>query len=148
MRLDSARSYRSGPRVIRPAARRVADTSDALDALGVDIVGSSGARPALPGRAPTTDEVAAIARAVFVSPLVALVPPERLQVTGIRISTGSPDWAFAALRPQDCDLDPAIVVLRFDVGGGWVLDQVGTAHVGVGRAPTPMIDEFQLDGGR
>ncbi len=134
-----ARQHATGPRVIRPVARRAADTpiADPGGYAGTSVPDKFDLNrfPAPPGRAPTADEIDAIARAVFASPLVALVPPGRLQVTSIRISTGPPDWAFAALLPRDIDLDPAVAVLRFDVSGGWVLDQVGTAEVGVGRFP-------------
>jgi hypothetical protein len=99
--------------------------------------------PALPGRAPTSSEVAAITAAVLDSPLVARVPADDLQVTGIRISTGAPDWAFAALRPDAVRCDPAVAVLRWDVGCGWVLDQVGTAPpMGTEHVAAPTVAEL------
>jgi hypothetical protein len=97
----------------------------------------------LPGRAPTLGEVAAITAAVLDSPLVARVPADRLRVTGIRISTGAPDWAFAALCPDVVACDPAVAVLRWDVGCGWVLDQVGTAPpMGVRGVAAPSVAEL------
>ncbi|AEH11698.1 MULTISPECIES: hypothetical protein [Protofrankia] len=155
MRPHSTRPHGNGPRVIRPAAGRDADAPAAEDpharALAPAAIRAgrdAGAAPAPPGREPTAEEVDAIARAVFASPLVAAVPHGRLQVDSIRISTGSPDWAFVALRPHEYDLDPAVAVLRWNVSGGWVLDQVGTAQVGVGRVPVSVSDEFDLDDGR
>ncbi|WP_250285418.1 hypothetical protein [Frankia sp. CiP1_Cm_nod2] len=145
MRPYSTRPHSNGPRVIRPAAGRAADASAAEDPR---VRASALAAPAPPGREPTAEEVDAIARAVFASPLVAAVLRGRLQVDSIRISTGSPDWAFVALRPREHDLDPAVAVLRWNVSGGWVLDQVGTAQVGVGRVPVAVSDEFDLDDGR
>ncbi|WP_322781128.1 hypothetical protein [Frankia sp. Cas4] len=173
MRPHSAPRHGAGPRVIRPVVRRTADTSaidvggadagkvdvDRVDVDRVDVGGSArvpaaavfdrNVFPVPSGRAPTADEIDAIARAVFASPLVALVPAGRLQVTSIIISTGPPDWAFAALLPHELDLDPAVAVLRFDVSGGWVLDQVGTAEVGVGlfspRVSPPVVDESDHD---
>jgi hypothetical protein len=84
--------------------------------------------------------VDAITAAVFDSPLVAWLPPHQLRIVGIRISTGSPDWAFAALCPPE--VDPAVIVLRWDMARGWVLDQVGTAGVGTGLAPLAVLEEF------
>ncbi|MCM3925523.1 hypothetical protein ND748_28125 [Frankia sp. AiPs1] len=83
-----------------------------------------------PGRPATEAEAAAIAAAVLDSPLVATVAAD-LRITGIRTSTGAPDWAFAVLRTPG-GTDPAIAVLRWDTCCGWVLDQVGTARLGVG----------------
>ncbi len=159
MRPHSTRPCGNRPRVIRPALSGVRDAAGADDVrsgpstpagirAGTPAGADSGAAPAQPGREPTAEEVDAIARAIFASPLVAAVPQGRLQVTSIRISTGSPDWAFVALRPREHDLDPAVAVLRWNVGGGWVLDQVGTAQVGVGRVPVSVSDEFDLDNGR
>ncbi|WP_322762602.1 hypothetical protein [Frankia sp. Cr2] len=172
MRPHSAPRHGAGPRVIRPVARRTADTCatdagrvdagsvdvDRVDTGSADVDDSAGVPagvfdhnvfPVPPGRAPTADEIDAIAQAVFASPLVALIPPGRLQVTSIRISIGPPDWAFAALLPCEFDLDPAVAVLRFDVSGGWVLDQVGTAEVGVGlffpSVSLPVVDESDHD---
>lgn len=91
--------------------------------------GRAGEDWAGPGRLPTEAEAAAITAAVFDSPLVPRMPPEELRVTGIRTSTGAPDWAFAVLSPAG-STDPAIAVLRWDTGCGWVLDQVGTVRFG------------------
>ncbi len=155
MRPHSTRPCGNRPRVIRPAVSRVTDASGAGGIRSEPPIPTRaqagtdpGADPVQPGREPTAEEVDAIARAVFASPLVAAVPQGRLQVTSIRISTGSPDWAFVALRPREHDLDPAVAVLRWNVSCGWVLDQVGTAQVGVGRVPVSVSDEFDLDDGR
>jgi len=116
----------------RPVGQRVIRPSQ---------VGAAARLPVEPGRAPTPDEVAAITAAVFASPLVAWLPPRALRIVGIRISTGSPDWAFAALCPDG--VDPAVIVLRWDVSRGWILDQVGTADVGTGLAPLAVLEEFR-----
>ncbi|MCM3886389.1 hypothetical protein [Frankia sp. R82] len=86
-----------------------------------------------PGRPATEAEASAITAALVDSPLV---PPGELRVSGIRTSTGAPDWAFAVLRVPD-GRDPSIAVLRWDVSSGWVLDQVGIARLGcaVGGGP-------------
>ncbi|EIV95225.1 hypothetical protein [Frankia sp. QA3] len=84
-----------------------------------------------PGRPATEAEAAAITAAVLDSPLVATLAAGGLRITGIRTSTGAPDWAFAVLRAPG-GTDPAIAVLRWDTCCGWVLDQVGTARLGLG----------------
>jgi hypothetical protein len=89
-----------------------------------------------PGRPATEAEAVAIAAAVLDSPLVPAVAAEDLRITGIRTSTGAPDWAFAVLRPPG-GTDPAIAVLRWDTCCGWVLDQVGTARFGRGAGGGP-----------
>jgi hypothetical protein len=102
---------------------------------------SDSAEDGQPGRAPTAAEEAAITAAVLDSPLISRVPAEGLRVTGIRISAGWPDWAFAALRPRG-GVDPAVAVFRWDLSCGWVLEQVGTAQVGLGRAPEGVLNEL------
>ncbi|SNQ47545.1 conserved hypothetical protein [Frankia canadensis] len=77
-----------------------------------------------PGRPATEAEAVAIAGAILDSPLVSAASAEDLRITGIRTSTGAPDWAFAVLRPLG-GTDPSIAVLRWDTCCGWVLDQVG-----------------------
>ncbi|WP_462186145.1 MULTISPECIES: hypothetical protein [unclassified Frankia] len=94
-----------------------------------------------PGRLPTEAEAAAITAAVFDSPLVSRVSPDGLRITGIRTSTGAPDWAFAVLSPPG-GTDPAIAVLRWDTSCGWVLDQVGTARVGIGGGAAGRHDDL------
>ncbi|WP_225438258.1 hypothetical protein [Candidatus Frankia nodulisporulans] len=81
-----------------------------------------------PGRPATEAEASAITAAVVNSPLV---PRGEVKVSGIRTSTGAPDWAFAVLRVVG-GRDPSIAVLRWDVSYGWVLDQVGSARLGCG----------------
>ncbi|MCK9897065.1 hypothetical protein [Frankia sp. AgB32] len=80
-----------------------------------------------PGRPATPIEADLIVAALLDSPLVSAVAAEDLRISGIRTSTGAPDWAFAVLRPPGAP-DPAIAVLRWDTCCGWVLDQVGTAR--------------------
>jgi hypothetical protein len=137
-----------GQRVVRPSQAAIppSPTAPSPAAVSSAAVSSAAAFPAAaspppaPGRAPTPDEVDAITTAVFSSPLVAWLPPRQLRIVGIRISTGSPDWAFAALCPDG--VDPAVIVLRWDMALGWVLDQVGTAGVGAGLAPAGVLMEF------
>ncbi|CAO5172503.1 conserved hypothetical protein [Frankia sp. AiPs1] len=125
----------------RPAAAaELAVTGDAP--LGVPVRGGAGPAPVGtprtttggveladgPGRPATVAEAEAITAALLDSPLL---PSGELRVTGIRTSTGAPDWAFAVLRVPGGP-DPSIAVLRWETCSGWVLDQIGSARLSLG----------------
>ncbi|CAO5253698.1 hypothetical protein [Frankia sp. AgKG'84/4] len=116
-----------------PAAPLLGDAGHGVAEQGRAVSGPSGSVGADlsdgPGRPATPVEADLIAAAVLDSPLVSAVVAEDLRISGIRTSTGAPDWAFAVLRPLGAP-DPAIAVLRWDTCCGWVLDQVGTARFG------------------
>ncbi len=97
------------------------------------------------GRPATPAEALAVSTAVRSSPLTAGARAYR--VTAIRLSTGTPGYAFATIDPASQQLDGAAVALRAtpNVGAGltWRVLDIGSWHVGC-SAPFAVRSEFAL----
>ena len=84
----------------------------------------------------------AVEEAVRTSPLTAGVDPAAYVVADVRLAAADPAWAAARIAPvPGAALDPADVVLR-DVAGRWEVVELGTAEVGCGTAPAPVLADF------
>ena len=119
-------------------SRTARTTAGTLALLGVAAL--SAAAPA--GAAPAAD-VPAVEQAVRTSPLTAGVDPGRYTVQDVRLSAADPAWAGASLAPVGADLEPADVVLR-SVAGRWEVVDLGSAEVGCGIAPEPVLSDLGL----
>lgn len=95
-------------------------------------------------RAPSTDDVAAIAAAVRSSQFTAAVPAANYEVTGTVLAGSDPSWAYTELQPTVEDLDRAEGVLH-RTPAGWELVQLGTYEVGCDVAPDAVLDDFGLE---
>ena len=99
------------------------------------------------GRPATPAEALAVSTAVRSSPLTAGAGTRAYQVTAIRLSTGTPGYAFATIDPASQQLDGAAVALRAtpNTGAGltWRVMDIGSWHVGC-SAPFAVRSEFAL----
>jgi hypothetical protein len=99
------------------------------------------------GRPATPSEALTVATAVHSSPLTAGAGTRPYQVEAIRLSTGTPGYAFATIDPASQQLDGAAVALRAtpDAGGHltWRVFDIGSRHVGC-SAPLAVRSEFAL----
>lgn len=86
----------------------------------------------------------AISAAVKRSPLTSDVPPKDYRVVDIHVSQVDPAWAGAMIEPT-VELDPAAVLLHSS-RGHWKVADLGTARVGCGIAPTPVLEELRFFG--
>ncbi len=76
---------------------------------------------------PSTDEQ--VAQAVRTSPLLGEVPPERIRVVDVHVSTIDPTVAVAHVVPADGETDPATALLTHP-NDRWRVVELGTAGVG------------------
>jgi len=110
------------------------------------------ASPALASRKPTTRQAQAITKAVQTSPVggASDIPTNQYRVTGIRVSTVSRVWATANMTPTKAykdTLQSAFVMLVRPAGTqSWVVVDLGTAEVGCGYAPDPVLDDLRGSG--
>ncbi len=99
------------------------------------------------GRPATPVEALAVSTAVRSSPLTAGAGTRPYQVEAIRLSTGTPGYAFATIDPTSQQLDGAAVALRAtpNVGAGltWRVLDIGSWYVGC-SAPFAVRSEFAL----
>ncbi len=99
------------------------------------------------GRPAAPAEALAVSTAVHSSPLTAGAGTRPYRVEAIRLSTGTPGYAFATIDPTSQQLDGAAVALRAtpNTGGhlSWRVFDVGSRHVGC-SAPLAVRSEFAL----
>jgi len=112
------------------------------------------AGPALASRRATPSQARALTRAVRTSAVGAInrVPANRYAVSRVRISTLSRAWAMASLVPTKAfvgSFQPAYFVAVKPAGTStWVVVDLGSAQVGCGIAPDPVLsDLLGLKGG-
>ena len=107
------------------------------------LLGAAALCAAAPAGAAPTAEAPAVEQAVRTSPLTAGVDPARYTVRDVRMSAADPVWASARIAPVGADLEPADVVLR-SVAGRWEVADLGSAEVGCGIAPEPVLADLEL----
>lgn len=106
------------------------------------------ALPASAARKATRSETAALSKAVFQSPLGGGDPDfaARFRVTGAKVSTVSKAWATANVVPKPRyarSLQGGYVIAVQPAGTkSWVVVDFGSADVGCGIAPTPVIADL------
>jgi len=88
-----------------------------------------------------------LSRRVHSSPLTAGSGTRPYQVEAIRLSTGTPGYAFATIDPASQQMDGAAVALHATptTGGGftWRVFDIGSRHVGC-STPLAVRSEFAL----
>jgi len=99
------------------------------------------------GRPATPAEALAVSTAVHSSLLTAGAGTRPYQVEAIRLSTGTPGYAFATIDPTSQQLDGAAVALHATPTTGghltWRVFDVGSRHVGC-SAPLAVRSQFAL----
>jgi hypothetical protein len=89
---------------------------------------------------------AAISRAVHESPLTSAVPDGAYVVVGLRLSGHDEHWAGGMLEPRTKNaLQPAGVLLH-RAGDTWTVSDLGTAQLGCGIAPLPVLRDLSFFG--
>jgi hypothetical protein len=103
---------------------------------------------ALASRNATPAQVKALTRAIHVTPVAGInkIPTNRYRITRARISTVSTSWASAWVEPTkrfQATLQ-GIEVVAVKPGGTstWVVVDAGTAEVGCGIAPDPVLADL------
>ncbi len=90
---------------------------------------------------PSTDEQ--VAQAVRTSPLLGEVPPERIRVVDVHVSTIDPTVAVAHVVPADGETDPATALLTHP-NDRWRVVELGTAGVGCDHLSVAVQHELGL----
>ncbi|WP_322749111.1 MULTISPECIES: hypothetical protein [unclassified Frankia] len=90
---------------------------------------------------PSTDEQ--VAQAVRTSPLLGEVPPERIRVVDVHVSTIDPTVAVAHVVPAGGETDPATALLTHP-NDRWRLVELGTAGVGCDQLSVAVQHELGL----
>jgi hypothetical protein len=112
------------------------------------LVAAVAAVPASAARRANAQQTAALAKAVKSSPVAGIdrVPARKYRVTGAKVSTVSPSWATANVTPtraaQDTLQGGTAVAVRLAGTRQWVVVDFGTAEVGCGIAPDPVIADL------
>ncbi|RNI24345.1 hypothetical protein [Flexivirga caeni] len=96
-----------------------------------------------PARHTTANEDRQITAAILHSPLLGVVKPGNVAVSGIRYSGST--WAAALATPKNGQTDPAQVLLQ-KTSGHWQVRDLGTAGVGCGIAPAAVRAHLGLHG--
>ena len=110
------------------------------------------AAPATASRKATKREAAAITRAIHTSTVggIKKVPRSHYRVTRQKVSTISRYWALADMvaRPKYVNSfqNASVLLIRLAGTGRWAVVDLGTADVGCGIAPTPvLVDLFNTN---
>ncbi|WP_322756449.1 hypothetical protein [Frankia sp. Cas3] len=90
---------------------------------------------------PSTDEQ--VAQAVRTSPLLGEVPPERIRVVDVHVSTIDPTVAVAHVVPAGGETDPATALLTHP-NDRWRVVELGTAGVGCDQLSVAVQHELGL----
>lgn len=94
-------------------------------------------RGSVPASAPVRDELTG---AIKHSELTAAVDPGNYSVADIRLSRSHPNWAAAVIRPAVPLAGATVLAHRVD--GRWKVITLGTAFVGCGEVPQPVLQDF------
>ncbi|HEY3864826.1 MAG TPA: hypothetical protein VGL54_01905 [Solirubrobacteraceae bacterium] len=103
---------------------------------------------ALASKSATPAQVKALTSAIHATPVAAInkIPANRYRVSRVRISTVSKAWATASLVPtkraQDTFQSSYVVAVRPAGTSTWVVVDVGSAEVGCGIAPDPVLADL------
>src|SRR5699024_3848682 len=88
----------------------------------------------------------AMSKAVHTSPLTSAVPDKQYVVVGLELAGDHGQWAGGMIEPRKPNaLQPAAVLLHRE-RGGWRLVDLGTAMVGCGIAPRPVLEQLRFFG--
>ncbi len=119
------------------AAPATSGTAPTSGTAGQPAVATPVGRPS-----PSTDEQ--VTQAVRTSPLLGEVPPERIQVVDVHVSTIDPTVAVAHVVPTGGETDPATALLTHP-NDRWSVVELGTAGVGCDRLSVAVQHELGLD---
>lgn len=93
---------------------------------------------------PDAADWTAISRAVHASRLTSSVPDHQYVVVGLELAGRDGQWAGGMIEPRKPDaLQPVAVLLHF-THGRWRLVDLGTAMVGCGIAPRPVLEQLRF----
>jgi hypothetical protein len=116
----------------------------ALTVLGLLALSSS----ALASKSATPVQLKALTRAIHTTPVAGInaIPANRYRVSRARISTVSTSWASAWVEPtkrfQATLQGIEVVAVKLAGKSTWVVVDAGTAEVGCGVAPNPVLADL------
>jgi hypothetical protein len=117
-------------------------------ALAVAALALTLSSSALASKRATPAQVKALIRAVRTTPVAGIdkVPTNRYQVSGVKISTVGKAWATASLVPtkrfQGTFQGAYVLAVQLAGTGSWVVVDAGSAEVGCGIAPDPVLADL------
>ena len=126
--------------------RRARPTVIALLATACSVLTLSS--PALASKSATPSQAKALTRAIHATPVAGInsIPANRYRVSRVKISTVSKAWATASLVPvarfRNTFQGIYVVAVKLAGTSTWVVLDAGSAEVGCGTAPDPVLADL------
>jgi hypothetical protein len=133
---------------MRPRMRRTSPAAIALLAATALLAVLAFSGSALASKSATPAQLKALTRAIHATPVAGIntIPANRYRVSRARISTVSTSWASAWVEPtkrfQATLQGIEVVAVKLAGKSAWVVVDAGTAEVGCGIAPDPVLADL------